>query len=476
MKKFIETVRGFEPETIFVCVASTLGVLLVILVPPLQSPDEVQHFSRAYAISELNIRQDNLSVGSGAHSPKAITEFRDTVNQGDLPHDAATKYTWSTAKNALSIHVTSKRQDRMFINLASYAPVAYIPQATGIVLARTVTSRIGVMFYAARVMNLIFFVLLCYVALRLMPIGRWLMVAILISPMALFAASSLSADVSVLVYTSLLISLTIYLWKRKRIGIREWVLLGVVCCLLALSKQAYVAFVPIIALLAIRPTARLRWRRQQLYIDRIVPIVVIFGATLLAYAAWSHFNSGTNTDVSLMQRLDGWNVQPHEQLEKSLREPMYFVGAAFATTFGSMSDDIVRSTFGSFGWLNVNMPTWAIVLYIAAIGLMAGYAGSRNDSIPVGLRRIVLGFSLLLSLVCYIGILVGLFLIWTPIGYEYVAGFQGRYFLPFFLLLVPGLVGWYAHSVRLRYILSSMLVVYIAMLVVLVSRYHISIA
>lgn len=463
-----------RPGYFFVLIAAILGFVVLALVPPLQVPDEIGHFSRAYALSELNFRQDNLSTGSGAHLPTAIGQFEEMVSRDNLPNLYTAKYTPDTARRAMAIRVTPERTDRMFVNLAAYSPVAYVPQATGIAVARLFTSRIGVMFYAARICNLLFFVGLCYAAIRLIPVGKWLIAAVLVSPMVVFLAGSLSADVSVFVYTTLLIAITMYLWTRTppQIQTRWWVILGIVACVLALSKQAYIVFVPFVALLLVRRTKQFRWRTSQLYASRILPVLLVFLSVVVAYIGWTYVNQSTDADTSLIQRANGFAVNPEEQLRKVTSDPLYAVSTVASTAVGQASDETFQSMFGSFGRLNVNLPMWAIGMYVVVLLLFVGYVSQANASLLVQQRTLALIIAGVLVAVCSLGIFVSLLLVWTPVGAESVAGIQGRYFIPCLLLLAPGVVGVYRHTLRLRYLILPMTIVHLSMCILLIDRYY----
>ena len=42
---------NFKPATFFVYCAIIFGIILTVLIPPFQSPDEDSHFKRAYVVS-----------------------------------------------------------------------------------------------------------------------------------------------------------------------------------------------------------------------------------------------------------------------------------------------------------------------------------------------------------------------------------------------------------------------------------------
>jgi len=63
-----------KPEIFFVIFAFFFGLLIVLITPPFQIPDEINHFYRAYQISEgqlIAVKHDNRI---GGYMPKSLIE------------------------------------------------------------------------------------------------------------------------------------------------------------------------------------------------------------------------------------------------------------------------------------------------------------------------------------------------------------------------------------------------------------------
>ena len=81
-----------------------------------------------------------------------------------------------------------------FPNTAHYFPVCYLPQCSGIILGRVLRVTPLAMIYLGREFNLLFWILLGYWAMRSAPLIARPLVLILLMPMSLCVASTLSAD------------------------------------------------------------------------------------------------------------------------------------------------------------------------------------------------------------------------------------------------------------------------------------------
>src|SRR5438128_2418991 len=116
-----------SPLFYYTFILAGLGVLLVFLVPPFQSPDEQTHFYRAYQLSEGHLIANRLSYGAGDTLPKSLSDsfnsFYYLLFQPDKKIDI------NSFKTVLgkSLNSTSTVETR-FENTAPYPPFAYLPQ------------------------------------------------------------------------------------------------------------------------------------------------------------------------------------------------------------------------------------------------------------------------------------------------------------------------------------------------------------
>ena len=185
MRRFTRKIATLlqNPSSFFLVFGLAIGMLFVVIIPPFQVPDEQVHFYKAYSISELNFIQDNMgATASGASIPTALSEYAGVTMRNDLTNNTSTRYTRDTITQSLKIKVNrSERIDGSFVNLATYSPVAYFPQVVGIWVASIFSDRVAVMFYAARLFNLLFYIGVVYCALRLAKRSTWALVLVALS-------------------------------------------------------------------------------------------------------------------------------------------------------------------------------------------------------------------------------------------------------------------------------------------------------
>lgn len=120
--------------------AGLLGALpLVVLTPPFQVPDEAQHFERAYQISEGGLRAEVRDGVAGARLPASlpalVRKYLGTDAILAVRRVTPAPLSRSAALRAMSL---DPKQQRFvdFTGIAAYPPLACLPQAEGIAIAR----------------------------------------------------------------------------------------------------------------------------------------------------------------------------------------------------------------------------------------------------------------------------------------------------------------------------------------------------
>jgi uncharacterized membrane protein len=130
----------------------------------------------------------------------------------------------------------------------------------------------------------------------------------------------------------------------------------------------------------------------------------------------------------------GMPVDPLRQLEPLLERPLHFF-TLVGETWRVSGENLTRHFIGELGRFEVLLPPeyYAFMLDVLACAVVAALferraAGWRANLIIAGAVAAG-GF----------GILLVLYANWTPLGWNYIEGPQGRYFLAFALLLCAGL-------------------------------------
>ena len=423
---FAWTEQNFKPEVVFVILALIAGGCLIIVTGPFQANDEVTHFRRAYQISQGQMVASRRGNSVGGYIPKSIA----TAN---LPFDNVSgnseiRINRQSLFDKLHEPFDSEQQCfSHFLMPAVYSPTLYIPQVIGITIGRFCGLSAMGMMYSGRIVNLLCWIVVVFIAIRVAPVFNWAFMLTALLPMNLALASSLSADASTNAVTLLLVALVLRLTLVDDSSFRGFqrVMIAALCVFLSLAKEVYF---PLTGLIFLIPVARFDRLRNKLLFSGIV-----IGMALVAAMFWSAMIKG------LFVTFIRGNVP--EQMDFLLRNPWVFPKIAI-DSIGDQWNECSFAWIGVLGFLDTWLPKWIywsypFVLILAAL-LDKGQAARLGWPQKIWIVCIIIAVYLLIDL--------SLYLVWTPPGADTIHGVQGRYFLP---LVIPVLLILYGHGLKL---------------------------
>ncbi len=421
-----------SPPAVFLNIALAFGVILVLLTPPFQSPDEHLHFYRALQIADGHLIasqqkgdcygysryfEDDLCLGG--ELPKSVLTTVRNVSQTDLRFDLNQRQQPQDILNLLPLPLHP--QQRLFINFkttALHSPIPYLPQALGIVVGKALhLSPLGLM-YLGRFSNLGVWLLAVTLSIRLTPVNPWLWVALALTPMSLFQAASLSVDVLTNGVAFLFVAWALQQGMpdktSQRLTLQEIVAFGGLAIALSLAKLAYFPLVFVVFLI---PRRRFGPRRR--YWLSLGGIIL---GSLLAVGLWSQVVS--QIYIPLHPELS-----PQAQIEYVLGHPLQFV-ATLGRTAITQGGELARQFIGVLGWLDTPLPQGLIVSYWGVLAWLALVTPTPSRDLRWS-QRSWLAIAALSSIL----VLCSLAYLWNFVGDPIIGGLQGRYFIPIAPLL-----------------------------------------
>jgi uncharacterized membrane protein len=404
------------------------GLLLVVVVPPFQVPDEPHHFYRSFAIAEGRLFAARTATGGGGEVPQSLTE----VVRLTLPKPPGKgKFKPPVIRAALGVELaSSERVEIAYPGASVYFPHVYLPQALGIALGRLTGAGPLALLYLGRVSGLLGCLALAVAAVRILPVQRWAIAAFSLTPMTMYLRSAVTADST----TIALVLLTIALFVREALAtgpLSRASVSGLALASLAtaLAKPGYLAvsllFFAIPAARFARPPAR--WGSAGL----------VLAVPALACVLWN-LHVGALFDL---EGVGGWKdvvVDPGEQARRILESPGTWLATIGRTLWPPWrAYAYYRGAVGFFGWLDTVLGDGQIAAISAAVLAIALLDASVRGGLAAWQKALV-------ALVFVLGLLVlltVLFVTVTPAGSARLGGaLQGRYFLPLLplvLLLLP---------------------------------------
>lgn len=430
-------VRGFAARgavCVFLC-----GLLFVFANPPLQTPDECDHYLRTYAISlgRLDFDADRgypEDVAALVNAfPGAWVNAHTSVGIGTDPDTGADK-PYDTAGYALKQYGDNGRIESIADSFADYfdradttpvtEPVSFLilpflPGAVGMALARLLGLAALGCLYGGRIGNLLAYTLLCYAALRAVRRGRPVFLCFALLPLSLFLGGSLSYDATLLgCYYLMLALMTRPTWTT-----RTAVVYGAACVYVNIAKPYLNLLWVLLPLLVALPAWRAKGRRWQWSLGMTTGSLA---ATLLV--EW--YGTALRHNYPVIARQGGEAVNGGQQLAFVLSNPLRTVAAFLGTLY---ENDFFIGQLGVFGWKDLPIPLLNLTgpLLLLAAALLAAAPGPGLG------RRRTLGLGAF-ALVYAAGAITAMYITYTPVGMIRVVGLQARYFLCVWLALLPG--------------------------------------
>jgi uncharacterized membrane protein len=429
-----------RPELIFAVMALVAGLVLVFVNGPFEAPDEPNHFSRAYQISEGRFFSERIDNKAGDRLPASIPNTTHTFK--NFSSNSKTKVNKELLISALKTPLNG--QERIFVSFPNTVinfPLCYFPQAIGIYAARLVGISPLKMMYAGRMMSLFCWIILMYIAIRLTPVFKWVMVLVGIMPMNLYLAASLSADTMINACAFLFIALVLserfrdkgLMTMGKRAGI------GVVSIALSVMKLVYA---PLAAFIFMVPASSFGSNRK-----RVVYVLSVLGLSLLAIILWGFEIRRVYVPLN--------NSNMPLQLSNMFADPWKYL-CVLANTTPEQLKCYYYTLVGVLGWLEIWLPRWIYVTYIPVI-----VAASIFE--PAYKRRTLYlwekaTFLALCFLSCFL-IYTAQYLTWNKAGSLLVEGVTGRYFIP---LVIPCMLILFNRIMpqKIKWILGGIVTVY----------------
>jgi uncharacterized membrane protein len=389
---------------LYVLVALPAGIGFAVLTPPFQAPDEVGHYWRAEAIAAGQFGASKEDGKPGAFVPR---EARDLV--AILWMELAGRDALYERERLQRASELPRFEERVRVTFpAYYTALPYLPQAAVLAAARAARVPPLTAFRAGRIANVLAGVTLVAIAMLIAPRAAWTFGVVALTPMFLFLSGACSADTVTSGVAFCTIAVTVRLWDQPD-DRRLIAAAALTALLVTLCKPAYV-LLPLLAIAALRRRAA-----------AIVAAATAAGIALSAFTAGaSHAAMRPGTD-------------PAAQLQFTLAHP-FRVASIIARDYAAHAFQYTDHLVGRLGWLDVGLPRWVLVLYLAAFLYVA-----LCTPLQLPARRRALIAAIFVATMAVVSL--SQYLVWTPLHADAVEGIQGRYFLPAAPLALIALAG-----------------------------------
>ncbi|MCI8588546.1 MAG: DUF2142 domain-containing protein [Bacilli bacterium] len=416
--------KKVEIEKLFLLLGFFFGCLFIFLIPPFQSPDEDSHFKKAYTISEGRFYALSNGKISGLKIPDVMHLYIE--DKLSVREDLDYKYTYKDFYSDQFFPSDFSHKTLREVSTSKVAPIAHLIPATGILFAKLVspifvdgTPSTAFMLYFARFFSLISYLTIGYFALKVTPVFKKSMMAILLLPMSLFLGSMVTYD-NLLIPVSLLAIayiLKLIYDKKELFQKKHFILFCVIGYILLNVKVVYSL---LLLLLLFVPKDKFIGKSDkdkfQTYF-KIAGIVFLF-TVLLKLPNYFLDVEPTKTLAS-------------DQLRFILTHPFDYTKILIFNFLGQLRIQLCWM-IGTFGLLDTQMPPLFLMLsFLNLLFVFVMDAISEKVQISYKLKMTVL----LILILSVVGMYTIMYIDWTPkifgvVGGDQITGVQGRYFLP----------------------------------------------
>lgn len=461
------------PEYAFLGVSLVFGLLMVVVTPPFQVPDEPSHLYRSYQISEFNIFKYKDDV------PQSLIQLASISNRMKfMAHEKTSK------KEILALaNIKLNPGNRATAESPNYI-MPYLPQAFGIFIGKLFHLEPLWLFYLGRLFNLLVSVVLLFIAIKTTPVLKWLFFLLSIMPMTLYQMSSLSYDAMTISLSFLLIAtiLNYALNEAKVIRVRDILILFLISIILASTKPPY--YVIAFSFLIIPVKKFGSWKKFLLVFAGLAAAIIVvshlYSPGRQFFEKFNNANkpasttamitppekslpgrpqpsllpqlphdpqppkqqnppaSSTQTEAQTPQNQPTQQAQPTAyspfdppaQKKFILDDPIRYIGIIF-DTFSKFIGLYQISFIGLFGWVDTPLPPFIVYTYLIVLMIIALSSPTKGIKIDFLKKCILLG----VFLAGFVLIETAMYLYCNPVGCNPITAVQGRYFIAFGPLL-----------------------------------------
>lgn len=442
---------SIKPQHIFAAIALSVGFSIISAFPAsnLMSWDDEVHYANALNLSyvmnpevsssdrmlqTLNLIEPGFSDDATlGRNEIAYTRGR-TWTQQEFSYDQAR--TWKMGDIAsYTSELDSNDIDRPAEGAGGFAPIvtnysalSYIPAALGLWLGRLLGLSFTFTFALGKLFNLLCYTAIVFTAIHIIPVKKWLLLALSLLPTNLFLASNYSYDWFLTAFTMLAIALIVrIICSEEKARTRDlWLIL--ICLFLAIAPKA--VYFPIVGLIFLVPSKAFQSRTQKrVFIAAAVAIVVYACLTFLLPVLFSGGDSYSDSRA-------GTGASPALQLAFILSEPLAYLkilaSYLYHEFFALGNIETAFADYYYMGQLTEVFSTFQGMLLVCGCFIALTDSSERSAKLISSPSILWCAFMALCTAAL---ISSALYVSFTEVGLNTVIGVQPRYFLPLLPLL-----------------------------------------
>lgn len=428
---YLTFVKRARLENVLFVTLLFCGLVYNVMLTPQMVPDEAKHIDMAYRYSNDLLGFEGLEdTRCLMRAEDAAAEFTSSASIGNYRKIYYGLFSRVKDDRMVEATINSNLEGSLLL---------YAPSVLGISLARILGWGTVPMLLFARYLNLCIFALLARAGMKRLPFGRMTLFVLALLPVNVQQCTSFSHDAMVhglLFFYCCLCLQSIF--GEERMSGQRMLLLELMACFLVFCKSG--SYLPLCLLPVLIPCARYGGRRQK-YAATGALLSIPALAFLMKHMQMVTGIVQTTEATSVVSTGGGAEYLTGYTLGYFLRDPLELVYMLVNTVLDKGGFYLESLVGYKLGWVEIE--TSMIVVFLFWFLLLLSVCDSRNEYVRIG--RFPRFWMFLLCAGSTGLILLGMLLQWTPMGHVSIEGVQGRYFLPFMLILLtacrnPGLL------------------------------------
>lgn len=395
---------GSKPERFFALIFLSAGTLLCVYAPFNSCWDDQIHYSNALSMS---------FVGDGMYTKADLQ-----IMSNKYP------FTFSEQENDTAFERLQENYAQGSINTQArgtifdqYRKIGYTGCAVGLFIGRSLGLSFKWIFIFGRLGNMIAYCIVVYFAIRKLKSGKMILTVIALLPTQVFLASSYTYDAWV---TSFLMLGFAYFFSEvqepyKKISALDWIIIVGSFLIGVGSKAVYFVVMGILLLMPktkFKTEKMCKWFRFSVCAGALLPLATFALPFILVGPGIGDTRGGTD-------------VNSLEQVKYILANPFEYAKTFFRFIKGYLSFE------QSSGFMNFLAYLGMSDHHLVLLALLTGVALTDKNEYDQLTSNVL--FKSITSFFCFIAVLLvvtALYISFTAVGSDSVAGCQPRYLLP----------------------------------------------
>ena len=429
--------RVLRPEYIFLVLALVTGIFVSVFLPAGAGLDEPFHVARVEQVARGQVfpvliaysedypsetaeeKQTAALYGGTVDRNLYEIAFKNCVDYQVYGHDYPFPCWTDSDAGADARYGANGTTTTTFSNASVNTPVTYAPYIVGFWLSRFLAPSAYWMIVVMRLCGLALFAGLVFLAIRIVPVGKYALAFLACTPNMVSSISCVSADTVTNALGFLFVALVLRLALAKRDEeidlFPRLVGLGVVALCLSVSKMVFASLLLLLPLLLFMgPVSKSLKARAAVFATGILGICLFF--------AWYSVIKSINTGAMWFA-----NIYPSQQTSYVLSHPAEFL-QSLANTLAT-ADVFQLETYG-VGDQSRRFEDLPIVISLAVLVLSLLARDPREvRKVDAGQCAPLVAVSVAVAAICFVLSCLALYLSYSTVGAAEIDGMQARYYL-----------------------------------------------